>query len=88
MVEKNSISQEAVKAALSKVQEPELHKDLVSLNMIQNLQISGDQVAFTIVLTTPACPLKNQIEREARQAVMSVSGVKNVEIKVRCECTE
>ncbi len=81
MVEKFSISQEAVKAALSKVQEPELHKDLVSLNMIQNLQISGDQVAFTIVLTTPACPLKNQIEREARQAVMSVSGVKNVEIK-------
>lgn len=78
----NSVTKEAVLAALSRVQEPELHKDLVSLNMIQNLEISGDVVHFTVMLTTPACPLKHRIESEARQAVMGVPGVKKVEIKL------
>jgi len=69
-------------AALSKVQEPELHRDLVSLNMIRNLQIQGGVVNFTILLTTPACPLRSQIEREARQAVAALPGVESVEIKM------
>jgi ATP-binding protein involved in chromosome partitioning len=68
--------------ALSKVQEPELHKDLVTLNMIHDLKISGDQVSFTIMLTTPACPLRSQIEREARQAVAAIPGISKVEIKM------
>jgi ATP-binding protein involved in chromosome partitioning len=71
-----------VLAALSKVQDPDLHKDLVTLNMIRDLEISGELVRFTVVLTTPACPLKHQIEMEARQAVMSVDGVSKVEIKM------
>ena len=68
--------------ALGKVQEPELHKDLVSLNMIHNLKVDGDRVSFSIMLTTPACPLRSQIQKEAEQAVLSVSGVKEVEIKM------
>ena len=44
--------------ALSNVQEPDLGKDLVTLNMIQDLEIDGNNVSFTIVLTTPACPMK------------------------------
>lgn len=76
----SKVTEAAVLAALSKVQEPELHRDLVSLNMIRDLQIAGDQVKFTIVLTTPACPLKGKIEREARQAVLAIPGVKQVEI--------
>src|SRR5574340_26778 len=68
-------------AALSKVQEPELHRDLVSLNMIRDLAIVEGTVSFTIVLTTPACPLRGQIEKEARQAVMAVPNVKTVQIK-------
>jgi ATP-binding protein involved in chromosome partitioning len=76
------ISQEMVLAALSKVQEPELHRDLVSLNMIQNLQIEGGVVSFTIQLTTPACPLRGRIEKEARGAVMAIPGVENVAIKM------
>jgi ATP-binding protein involved in chromosome partitioning len=76
------ISEEAVLAALSKVQEPELHKDLVTLNMIQDLQINGSQVDFTIMLTTPACPLRSRIENEARQAVAAVPGVTSVNIKM------
>jgi ATP-binding protein involved in chromosome partitioning len=79
---KPEVTQEAVIEALSNVQEPELHKDLVTLKMIRDLKIEGGKVNFTIVLTTPACPLKSQIEREARQAVASVPGVAEVEIKM------
>lgn len=75
-------SQEAILAALSKVQEPELHKDLVTLNMIRDIKINGNNVSFTVVLTTPACPLKTRIEREARAAVMAVPGVSSVEIQM------
>ena len=66
---------------MSKVQEPELHKDLVTLNMIRELEIKDNVVSFTVMLTTPACPLRGQIEKEARQAVMSVEGVKSANIK-------
>ena len=54
----DKLTKETVLAALSKVQEPELGKDLVTLNMIRNLEIAGDKVSFTIMLTTPACPLR------------------------------
>ncbi len=77
-----SLSREALLSALSKVQEPELHKDLVSLNMIRDLQIEDGNVSFTIVLTTPACPLRGRIENEARQAVSSVPGVRSVKVKM------
>ena len=76
------ITSKSILSALSKVQEPELHKDLVSLNMIRDLEIKNDTVSFTIVLTTPACPLKANIEMAAREAVISVAGVKSVEIKM------
>ncbi len=75
------ITKEAVLAALSKVQEPELHKDLVTLNMVRNLEIAGDKVSFTVMLTTPACPLRGQIEKEAKQAVLGL-GAKTVEVKL------
>ncbi len=78
---KNEVTQEAVMAALSKVQEPELHNDLVSLNMIRDLTISGGDVGFTIVLTTPACPLRGQIEREASEAVQAIPGVEQVAVR-------
>jgi ATP-binding protein involved in chromosome partitioning len=69
-----------VMEALSHVIEPELHKDLVTLNMIRDLQIKDGSVDFTVMLTTPACPLKNQIEDEARAAVMTVPGVETVSV--------
>lgn len=76
----NVITQEQVLAALSQVQEPELHRDLVTLKMIENLQIDESTVSFKIYLTTPACPLRSRIESEARAAVMAVPGVKTVKI--------
>jgi ATP-binding protein involved in chromosome partitioning len=76
----NKPSKEQVIAALSTVQEPELHKDLVTLNMIRDLEIDGDKVTFTVMLTTPACPLKGKIENESREAVLAIEGVKSVDI--------
>ena len=77
-----TISSESILVALGKVQEPELHKDLVTLNMIHDLEVKGGAVSFTIILTTPACPLKGSIEKAAREAVLAVPGVQNVTIKM------
>lgn len=77
----NQVTQEQVLAALSTVQEPELHRDLVTLNMIQKLVVENGNVSFSINLTTPACPLKSRIESEARAAVMTVPGVREVNIQ-------
>lgn len=74
------VDEAAVLAALGTVQEPELGGDLVSRNMIKNVQIDDGKVAFTIELTTPACPLKDQIENEALAAVQQIKGVKDIAI--------
>lgn len=75
-------TKEDVLKALGTVQEPDLGQDLVTLNMIRNLEISGDKVSFTVMLTTPACPLRGKIEADCREALKSVAGVKSVEIKM------
>lgn len=61
-------------AALSTVEDPDLKKDLVTLGMIQNLSVSSERVSFTVVLTTPACPLKELIKRNCEEAVRKVIG--------------
>jgi ATP-binding protein involved in chromosome partitioning len=66
------MTQDDVLKALSTVQEPDLGKDLVTLNMIRDIRISGDQVSFTVVLTTPACPLKEMIKKACVEAVRSM----------------
>jgi ATP-binding protein involved in chromosome partitioning len=66
---------EDILSALGTVQDPDLHRDLVSLGMIEALEVSGGHVAFTLVLTTAACPLKDKIEADVRAAVMGVPGV-------------
>ncbi|RMG97173.1 MAG: iron-sulfur cluster carrier protein ApbC [Chloroflexi bacterium] len=74
------ITEQAVLSALSTVIEPELHRDLVSLNMIRNLKIDGNDVTFTIMLTTPACPLRGRMEQDARAALAKVPGIGKVTI--------
>ncbi len=70
-----------IMAALSTVIEPELHKDIVSLDMVRNLQVNGDTAKFTIVLTTPACPLKNVFIDLCNEAVIGkVDGINQLEI--------
>ncbi len=76
-----TLTRESILAALSKVQEPELHQDLVSLGMVRDIAIDGDNVAFTVMLTTPACPLRGKIEKESREAVEAI-GAKKVTVKL------
>ncbi len=71
-----------VMAALSTVIDPELHRDIVSLNMVRDLKIEGDTAKFTLVLTTPACPLRNVFEQSCQAALVGrVPGINRVEIK-------
>jgi len=73
---------EDILSALSKVQEPELKQDLVTLGMVQDIKIENGKVGFTIVLTTPACPLQSKIEDDAKQAIKALPGVSELEIKM------
>lgn len=66
----SEITREAVIKALSQVEDPDLRKDLVSLNMIQNLNIQGNKVSFDLILTTPACPLRDQIKAACENALI------------------
>jgi ATP-binding protein involved in chromosome partitioning len=75
----------AILEVLKPVQDPELQKSLVELNMIRNIQVDGGLVKFTVVLTTPACPLKEFIVDECKQAVKQLPGVTDVEVEVTAE---
>lgn len=78
----NGVTEEKVLQALSKVQEPELGRDLVTLKMVEDLKVENGNVSFTLILTTPACPLRGRIEGEAREAVVAIEGVHDVQIKM------
>ena len=75
-----TITEAAIRDALSNVIEPELHRDLISLDMVKDINISDNDVSFTIMLTTPACPLKGKMERDARNALADVKGIGQVSI--------
>ncbi len=77
-----SIPQESVINALKTVQDPDLHKDLVTLGLIKNLKIDGSKVSVTVELTTPACPLKGKIKSDVETALRSVSGVKDIDVQM------
>jgi len=75
------ISQSDIIQALSTVNDPDLKKDLVSLNMIKDISVSDTEVSFTVVLTTPACPLKEKIKNDCEEAIEKAVG-KNVKIAI------
>ena len=62
-------TEQQILLALSKVEDPDFKKDLVTLNMIKDLSFTDDEIKFTIELTTPACPLKEQLENDCRNAI-------------------
>jgi len=76
-----TITKEQVLAALSHVEEPDLKKDLVTLNMVENVRIEGNKISFSIILTTPACPLKAMIENACRNAILHFVS-KDVDINI------
>ncbi len=76
-----NFTEKDVLQALSKVNDPDLKRDLVSLNMIKNVVVSGSTVSFTVELTTPACPLKEQIKNDCLEAIEEALG-SDVEINI------
>ncbi len=76
----NELSRETVFKALGKVIDPEIGRDLVSLGMIEDVKIEGGKVSFVVNLTTPACPMKDEIRDSALAAVEALDGVSEVEI--------
>jgi ATP-binding protein involved in chromosome partitioning len=76
----SNVRSEDVVAALRGVQDPDLHRDLVSLGMIEDLEVRDGEVAFSLVLTTAACPLRDSIEQDVRRAVLAVPGVRDLRL--------
>jgi ATP-binding protein involved in chromosome partitioning len=79
------ITNEQVVDALRTVQDPELGEDLVSLGMIRDIRIEGDKVQFTVVLTTPACPLGMEFQERCVEAVRRLPAVREVSIKMTAD---
>ncbi len=75
-----AVTEAAVLEALHSVMEPELHKDIVSLNMVKNIRIADGSVSLTVTLTTPACPLKDKIGEDVRVVLGRLDGVRAVEV--------
>ena len=73
---------DAVLNALRAVVDPDIRRDIVTLGFVKNLSIDSGRVAFTIELTTPACPVKEQLREQASNAVRSVSGVSQVDVQL------
>ena len=74
------LTEAAVMGALATVNDPELHKDLVTLGMVKDVKIEGGEVRVVVELTTPACPLKDKIEGDVRAALEKVAGVEKVTV--------
>src|SRR3982751_3159723 len=75
----------AVLQALTAVRDPDLNRDIVSLKFIKNLRIEGGRVSFAIELTTPACPVKDQMRTQAHDLVSRLPGVTAVEIQMTAQ---
>ncbi len=76
----NQLSEQSILQALSQIIDPDLRKDIVTLGFVKDLTINGGDVSFRLVLTTPACPVKEAFEDEARQLVGAIAGVANVNV--------
>ncbi|MFQ5846832.1 MAG: Mrp/NBP35 family ATP-binding protein [Candidatus Methylomirabilales bacterium] len=74
------LTEDTVLAALRTVQDPELHRDLVTLGMVKQIHVDGGAVAVTVELTTPACPMRAQLEEETRAALQALPGVTAVTV--------
>jgi ATP-binding protein involved in chromosome partitioning len=79
------VVEENVLDALRQIKDPDLHKDIVTLGFIRDLRIAGGDVSFRIVLTTPACPVKAEMENAARELVGTLPGVSSVSVTMDAE---
>ena len=81
-----TVTQQQVFEALSTVQEPDFKKDLVTLNMIRDLVVNDNQVSFTLVLTTPACPFKDKMEQDCKEAIHRLVSP-DLEVQIKTEAS-
>ena len=79
------VTEAAVLDALRAVRDPDLHRDIVALKFVKNVRITGGHVVFTIELTTPACPVKDQMRDQARELVLQLPGVTAVDIEMTAQ---
>ncbi|HEV2707985.1 MAG TPA: Mrp/NBP35 family ATP-binding protein [Pyrinomonadaceae bacterium] len=79
------VTESEVYGALAQVKDPDLHKDIVTLGFIKDLKIEGGDVSFRVVLTTPACPVREQLETQAREVVAALPGVASVRVTMDAE---
>src|SRR3989442_7355384 len=79
------ITEETILDALRAVKDPDLHRDIVTLNMIRDVKVCGGNASFRFVLTTPACPVRDQLKDEAYRVVMAIPGMETVDIKMETE---
>ena len=79
------ITEASVLDALRQIKDPDLHKDIVTLGFIKDLKIAGGDVSFRIVLTTPACPVKAEMERSAQELVGALPGITSVKVTMDAE---
>src|SRR5881409_4320311 len=82
------VDQARVLDALKIVRDPDLNRDIVSLGFVKDLKIDDGRIAFTIELTTPACPVKDQMRDQARAAVLRVPGVSSVDVQMSARVRE
>jgi ATP-binding protein involved in chromosome partitioning len=80
-----AVSEASVLDALRAVRDPDLHKDIVSLKFVKDVRIDGGRVSFTIELTTPACPVKDQMRDQARSLVAELPGVSSVDVQMTAQ---
>ena len=78
-------SKEDVLQALSQIKDPDLGRDIVALGFIKNLRVCGPNVAFSIELTTPACPVKDQMQQAARELVGALPGIEKVAVEMTAQ---
>src|SRR6195256_6619274 len=71
----SQLNEGVVLDALRQIKDPDLHKDIVTLGFIKDLKINSGDVSFRIVLTTPACPVRAEMETSARELVSAIPGV-------------
>src|SRR5437773_7998064 len=81
----SAVTEEQILSALKQVQDPDLRKDIVSLGFIRNLKIDSGRVSFDLNLTTPACPVKDQMRDQAIALVKGLPGVENVDVNMTSE---
>lgn len=81
------VSIEQIMSKLQTIEDPELHKDIVSMGMIKDLTINDGKVGFTLELTTPACPFNSEIEQSVRNSMMDL-GIKDLDLKVTARVME